>query len=77
VYDAPFSLTRPRSFTLHINGRASYIRGAQAQPLFDDTRSYISEDQPQTGVILPAVGVRMRVLSVDGTTMRIRVGTSS
>ena len=77
VYDAPFSLTRPRSFTLHVNGRPSYIRGAQAQPLFDDTRSYLSPDQPQAGVILPAVGVRIRVLSVDGTTMRIRVGTSS
>jgi immune inhibitor A len=74
VYDAPFSLNRPRSFTLHINGRASYIRGAEAQPLFDDTRQYLYPELPQAGVTLPAVGVRIRVLSEDGTSMRIRVG---
>jgi immune inhibitor A len=77
VYDAPFSLTRPRSFTLHVNGRPSYIRGARAQPLFDDTRQFLYPDLPQAGVELPAVGVRIRVVSVDGTTMRIRTGTSS
>jgi immune inhibitor A len=74
AYDAPFSLTRPRSFTLHINGRASYIRGAEAQPLFDDTRQFLYPELPQAGVTLPGVGVRIRVVSVDGTSMQIRVG---
>jgi immune inhibitor A len=74
AYDAPFSLNRPRSFTLHVDGRPSYIRGAEAQPLFDDTRQYLYPELPQAGVTLPAVGVRIRVLSVDGTSMQIRVG---
>ena len=77
VYDAPFSLTRPRSFTLHINGQPSYIRGAEAQPLFDDRRQYLYPELPNAGVTLPAVGVQMRVVSVDGTTMRVRIGQAA
>jgi immune inhibitor A len=76
AYDAPFSLTRPRSFTLHVDGRASYIRGGEAQPLFDDRRQYLYPELPQAGVTLPGVGVRIRVLSVDGTSMQVRVGTA-
>ena len=77
VYDAPFSLSRPRSFTLHIDGRASYIRGGQAQPVFDDRRPYLFPELPQAGVTLPAVGVRMRVLEVDGTTLTVRIGSAA
>jgi immune inhibitor A len=77
VYDAPFSLTRPRSFTLHLNGQASYIRGADAQPVFDDRRQYLYPELPNAGVTLPAVGVQMRVVSVDGTTMRVRIGAAA
>ncbi len=78
VYDAPFSLTRPRSFTLHIGGRPSYIRGQRAQPVFDDSRDYWFSDPdfPQVawmGVKVPDAGVRMRVVSVDGTTLRVRI----
>ncbi|WP_237774400.1 immune inhibitor A domain-containing protein [Actinosynnema sp. ALI-1.44] len=72
-YDAPFSLQKSDSFTLFAGGRASYIRGANAQPLFDDTKSYWSAEQPTAGVTLPAVGVGIRVLSQQGTSMTVRV----
>ncbi|GAB3501058.1 immune inhibitor A [Phytohabitans suffuscus] len=73
VYDAPFSLTKADSFTLHVNDRPSYIRGQDAQPLFDDTKQYWYAELPNHGVKLPAVGVKIRVVSVDGTSMKIRI----
>ncbi len=76
IYDAPFSLTRARSFTLHVNGRASFIRGQNAQPVFDDSRPYWFPEIPQTGVKVPDTGTRIRAVSVDGTSMRIRVSSS-
>ncbi|WP_130510279.1 immune inhibitor A domain-containing protein [Krasilnikovia cinnamomea] len=72
-YDAPFGLTQADSFTLHVGGRPSPIRGRAAQPLFDDTRSYFDANTPQTGVKLPAVGVKIQVLSQNGTTMKIKI----
>ena len=72
VYDAPFSLTKADSFTLHHNSKAMYIRGQAAQPLFDDTKKYWYSELPNHGVKLPAVGVKIRVLSVDGTSMKVR-----
>jgi immune inhibitor A len=76
VYDAPFSLQRPASFTLHIDGQPSYIRGGSAQPLFNDRDRFRYPQLPLAGVDLPRVGVTMRVLSQDGTSMQVRVGTS-
>ncbi|WFE24422.1 immune inhibitor A [Solwaraspora sp. WMMD937] len=73
VYDAPFSLKKADGFTLHINGEPHWVRGQAAQPLFDDTRKYYYEELPNHGVKLPAVGVKIRVVSVDGTTMKIRI----
>ncbi|HEV7196191.1 MAG TPA: protease, partial [Pedococcus sp.] len=73
IYDAPFSLTKGDSFTLHFNGQASYIRGVAGNPLFDDTKNYFDTNQPEHGVKLPAAGVKIRVLSENGTSMRIRV----
>jgi immune inhibitor A len=72
-YDAPFSLQKSDSFTLHADGRASYVRGKDAQPLFDDTKKYWYAEQPTAGVKLPGAGVRIKVLSQDGTSMQIRV----
>ena len=40
MYDATFGLEKADSFTLHVNGQASYIRGQNAVPMFDDTKSY-------------------------------------
>ena len=72
VYDAPFSLKKADSFDLHHNSTLMHINGAKSQPLFDDTKSYWSAELPNHGVILPAAGVSIRVLEVDGTTIKIR-----
>ena len=76
TYDAPFSKRRAASFTLHNNGVPSYIRGAKAQPLFDDTRSYWNETLPRVGVKTPGVGVTLKVTKQKGTSMTVRLGTS-
>jgi immune inhibitor A len=73
VYDAPFSLRRAQSFTLHVNSQPSYIRGQAAQPTFDDSRQYWYPEIPGVGVKVPDAGVRMRVTGVDGTTLTVRI----
>ncbi len=73
VYDAPFSLKKADSFTLHLNSQPQYIRGQAAEPLFDDTKKYFYEELPNHGVKLPATGVKIKVLEQDGTSMKIRV----
>ncbi|MGH3860545.1 immune inhibitor A domain-containing protein [Actinokineospora sp.] len=72
-YDAPFSLQKSDSFTLYAQGKPSYVRGKAAQPLFDDRRPFWSPRQPTAGVKLPAVGVGIRVLSQQDSTMTVRV----
>ncbi len=72
VYDAPFSLHKADSMTLHTNGVPSYIRGQAAQPLFDDTKKYWYAELPSHGVKLPAVGVKVKVLEEDGTSLKVR-----
>jgi immune inhibitor A len=74
-YDVPFSLSKADSFTLHINGKASFIRGQNAVPMFDDTKQFFYAEQPNAGVTLPATGTTIRVVSQSGTSMRIRIGT--
>jgi immune inhibitor A len=41
--------------------------------VFDDTKQYWFPELPNHGVKLPAVGVKIRVVEVDGTTMKIRI----
>jgi immune inhibitor A len=72
VYDAPFSLTKADSFTLHVNDKPSYIRGQDAQPLFDDTKQYWFPELPNHGVKLPAAGVKIKVQKQDGTSMKVK-----
>jgi immune inhibitor A len=75
-YDDPFSLLKADSYTLHFNSAGSYIRGQNGQPLFDDSRSYYREDLSagvRYGVKVPNNGVKIRVLSEDGTSMRVRI----
>ena len=57
-YDAPFSLQKSDSFTLHAQetGQASYIRGQAAVPVFDDRRSYWDPAIPTAGVKVPERG---------------------
>lgn len=73
TYDAPFSRERADSFTLHLNGQPSYIRGQAARPTFDDTRQYWYPELPNVGVKTPGVGVGLRVLRQQGTTMTVRL----
>lgn len=72
VYDAPFSLHKADSMTLHTNGVPSYIRGQSAKPLFDDTKKYWYSELPNHGVKLPAVGVKVKVLEEKGTSLKVR-----
>ncbi|MEU7798607.1 immune inhibitor A domain-containing protein [Micromonospora arborensis] len=72
VYDAPFSLKKADSFTLHIDGQPQYVRGQAAQPLFDDTKKYWYEELPNHGVKLPATGRKIEVKSQDGIYTNVR-----
>jgi immune inhibitor A len=76
-YDAPFGLETADSFTLHVNGQASYIRGQNAVPTFNDGKSYWSPDQPTAGVKIPNNGVNITVLDGSGTTMKVLVSKRS
>lgn len=73
VYDAPFSLQKASSFTLHTNGVASYIRAQNPQPTFDDTKKYWYAETPQQGVKLPGAGVKVKVVQQQGTSLKIKV----
>jgi len=79
TYDAPFGLEKSDSFYLTAGGRKSYIRGAAAKPLFDDSnpdryfQPFADAGQPRTGVKVAGAGVKIRVLQQNGTSMRIRV----
>jgi immune inhibitor A len=73
VYDAPFSLVKGDSFDLHQNSVLMHIHGQPAASTFDDTQTYWYAELPNHGVILPAVGVKIRVLNENGTSIKIRV----
>lgn len=78
-YDAPFGLERSDSFNLTADGRTSYVRGANANPVFDDTdvnryfTPFAAAGLERVGVKVAGAGVQMRVLSQNGTTMRVRI----
>ncbi|HEY9558508.1 MAG TPA: immune inhibitor A domain-containing protein, partial [Acidimicrobiales bacterium] len=73
VYDAPFSLERAKTFSLHLNGQRSHVRAQDPQPLFDDSREYVDPALPGAGVDVPDTNTRIRVLRTNGTSMTIRV----
>jgi immune inhibitor A len=78
TYDAPFSLEKADSFTLHMpNGQPSYIRGQDAVPVFDDRRPYWNATLPNVGVKVPNAGVKMQVQKQDGTSMRVRITSTA
>ncbi|MFD1859936.1 immune inhibitor A domain-containing protein [Aeromicrobium camelliae] len=72
MYDAPFSTRKADSMTLHTDGVPSYIRGQDAQPVFDDTKQYFFEQLPNHGVKLPATGFKAKVLNEKGTSLRVK-----
>jgi len=71
LYDAPFGLKKADSFTLHFNGAPSYIRGQDGVSTFDDTKNYNDPTAPGAGVKLPAAGVKIKVLSQTGTSLKV------
>ncbi|GAA1576034.1 immune inhibitor A [Kribbella sancticallisti] len=72
-YDAPFGLEKAESFTLHLNGDPSYIRGQNGVPTFNDSKTYWFAEQPQAGVKVPNHGVNIKVLERKGTTIKVNV----
>ena len=72
VWDAPFSTKKSPSMTLHTNGKPSYVRAQAPQPVFDDTKKYWYAELPNHGVKLPAAGVKARVVSEKGTSMKVK-----
>ena len=72
-YDAPFSLEKSDSFTLHVNGQANELRGHAAQPTFRDNASYWDASQPSASVKVPDNGVNIRITGQQGSTMDVRV----
>ena len=74
AYDAPFSAAKADSFTLHVNGKPSYVRGQDGRPVFDDTNKFFYEEQPTAGVKLPATGTTIKVVSQSGTSAKIKIG---
>jgi immune inhibitor A len=73
VYDAPFSQTQAKTFTLHVNGQANVISGQKAQPTFDDSRQFWFSQTPLWGVKVPHAGVVMKVTKVNGTLLTVRI----
>jgi immune inhibitor A len=79
MYDATFGLQKVDSFTLHdpVTGQASYLRGQNGNPLFDDSNPnrYFKTDQPTAGVKVAGTGTTIRVLEEKGTSVKIRIDT--
>jgi immune inhibitor A len=75
-YDAPFGTEKADSFSLNFNSQATYIRGQAGVSLFDDSKSYYAEDLAagvRYGVKVPKNGVKIRAVSRDGTSARVRI----
>ncbi|QAY71544.1 immune inhibitor A domain-containing protein [Xylanimonas protaetiae] len=73
IYDAPFSLAKTDTVTLHVDGVANTFGGLPGNPVFRDTDKYFYEESPNQGVKLPGVGVTMTILKQNGTTMNVKV----
>jgi len=73
IYDAPFTRELADSFTLHHNGQPGSILGQRGVSTFDDTQRYWYPELPTVGVVTPGVGVGIRILREQGTTMTVRV----
>jgi immune inhibitor A len=73
VYDAPFSLYPTDGMLLHVDGKASPVWPQLPSPVFNDKSKYYYDELPNQGVKLPAVGVKIGVLSQNGTSMTVAV----
>ena len=77
LYDAPFGLKKADSFTLHLNGQASYIRGQAGVATFDDTKDYFDPVQTNHGVKVANAGVKIQVVSQSGTSLKVKFSGKS
>jgi immune inhibitor A len=73
VYDAPFGKDKTDKVTLHVNGQPFTFGGLPGQPTFDDTKQYWFAEIPNHGVKLPALGVKIRVVSDSGGKLTVKV----
>ncbi|WP_418276040.1 immune inhibitor A domain-containing protein [Isoptericola jiangsuensis] len=79
TYDATFSTDRVDSFTLHVNGKPSYVRGGKGNAVFDDSdpnryfTPYAEAGLQRVGVKVAGAGVKIKVLDQKDATMKIRV----
>jgi immune inhibitor A len=73
VYDAPFGLIPTDGMLLHVDGKPSRVHPQFPSPLFNDKAKYFYPELPNQGVKLPAVGVKIGVLSQNGTSMTVLV----
>ncbi|MEV8377725.1 immune inhibitor A domain-containing protein [Kribbella sp. NPDC056861] len=72
-YDSTFGLQQSDSFNLTVAGKKNYVRGAAAVSTFDDRNEFWTAKIPSYGVKVPHVGVKIRVVSQQGTSMRVIV----
>jgi len=72
-YDSTFGLQKSDSLNLTVAGNTNYVRGADAVPTFDDRKDFWTSKIPSYGVKLPHAGVKIRVMTQQGTTMRVLV----
>jgi immune inhibitor A len=77
LYDATFTPQKADSFTLHVSGQPSYVRGQDGVTVFDDSRQYWYPETPTVGVKVPNTGTRIRVVEHNGTSMRVRISSTS
>jgi immune inhibitor A len=73
VYDAPFGFKLTDGMLLHVDGKASPVWPQLPNPVFNDKSKYFYDEVPNQGVKLPAVGVKIGVLSQSGTSMSVAV----
>ncbi|MEO5832708.1 MAG: immune inhibitor A domain-containing protein [Nakamurella sp.] len=76
LYDAPFTKKKASSFTLHIAGQPSYIRGERGVPTFNDTKNYFDPELANHGVKVADAGVTIKVLKERANGATIRLGST-
>ncbi|BAK35259.1 putative M6 family peptidase [Microlunatus phosphovorus NM-1] len=76
LYDATFGTQKADSFYLHFNGQRNYIRGQDAVPVFDDTKSYWDSRTPHASVKVANAGVTIKVTEQKDTSMKVQLGVS-
>lgn len=72
-YDSTFGLQKSDSFSLTVAGKKNYVRGGDGVSTFDDRQEFWTSKIPSYGVKVPHAGVKIRVVTQQGTSMRIVV----